>query len=50
MDLPKSPHQESTTYAKIFLQSEMFQLEHSSDLPALFCHANRQDISPKKAP
>jgi hypothetical protein len=29
---PKSPHEESTTYAKKILQSEMFQLEHSSDL------------------
>jgi hypothetical protein len=30
IDSPKTQHEESTTYAANFLQSEMFQLEHSA--------------------
>ena len=32
IDPPKSPYEESMTYPENFLQSEMFQLEHSSSL------------------
>jgi hypothetical protein len=50
MDAPKRPHQESTTYAANFLQSEMFQLEHSINSPPRFDPRTQQTFPTKKHP
>jgi hypothetical protein len=50
IDPSKSPHEESITYRKIFLQIEMFELEHSSDPPAEFPEARSPELPDEPHP